>query len=209
MNTEITTTAADMAAEINRLHGIAVARAGEALQYAADAGKLLLEVKASLPHGEFVAWVEKNLSVSVRQAQRYISVAQGKPQPIRAIAGTVPKNDTVSFLVMPDWLPHSPTLLMARLDKESHVWIQEDAANADFYYVVYFEEMTTDFCIRPIHASGVEYAISGWLPGRHLRDRSVKELPWEFLETAGPYWLRDVREEFLPEGYDHLKHKAP
>ena len=101
MNTEITTTTADMATEINRLHGMAVDRAGEALQYATEAGKLLLEVKTALPHGEFAAWIEKNLSVSVRQVQRYISVAQGKPQPIRATVQGAIKNDTVSHLEIP------------------------------------------------------------------------------------------------------------
>ena len=208
MKTEVTTITADMAAEINRLHGIAVARAGEALQYAAEAGKLLLRVKASLPHGKFVAWIEKNVTVSVRQAQRYISVAQGKTQPVRSIAG---KNDTVSLLaypLMPDWLPSGSTLLYALLDEDSELLLQEDADNKDHYYVAYFDGMTVDFTVRPIIANFVEYAITGWLPGHYLRTRTIKELPWESWKTASPYWLRDTREDFLPEGYDHLRHKA-
>ena len=92
---ELTEVKSDIAAEINRHHGLAVARAGEAIQHVIAAGKLLLEVKAALPHGQFGEWMAANIQVSARQAQRYIAVAQGKPLPVRAIAA---KNDTVSYL---------------------------------------------------------------------------------------------------------------
>ena len=85
MNDIAPTTAAD----INRHHELACLRAGEAVNHAKEAGKLLLEVKAGLQHGEFVPWVEKNIVVTPRQVQRYIAAALGQPVPIRAI-----KNDT-------------------------------------------------------------------------------------------------------------------
>ncbi len=99
-----TTTTATMdirttiASEINEHHAIAIARAGEAVHHAKEAGRLLLDVKTALPHGEFGKWMEQNITVSVRQAQRYIAVAEGKQVPIRALAS---KSDTVSHLDKP------------------------------------------------------------------------------------------------------------
>ena len=90
--------------EINRLHNLANKTADEAFEYAKQAGELLLIVKAQLRYGQFVQWVEENLTVSPRQAQRYMAVAQGKPIPIRELTAKydtvsqVPRNDTVSHL---------------------------------------------------------------------------------------------------------------
>ena len=81
--------------EINRLHHKAFARATEAMESAKRAGELLLELKKALPHGNFKKWIQANLEVSVRQAQRYMAVAQDKPIAIREIAA---KSDTVSLL---------------------------------------------------------------------------------------------------------------
>lgn len=40
------------------------------------AGGMLLQVKASLNHGEFGPWMEANLGCSVRQAQRLMKLAK-------------------------------------------------------------------------------------------------------------------------------------
>jgi hypothetical protein len=81
--------------EINRLHGLAQVSASDAVEYAKQAGLLLVEVKNKLKHGQFLSWINDNLSVSVRQAQRYMDVANGKPVAIRSLAG---KYDTMSHL---------------------------------------------------------------------------------------------------------------
>jgi hypothetical protein len=81
--------------EINRLHLLATSSANSAIEYAKEAGKLLLEVKKSMPHGEFGVWIENNLSVSIRQVQRYIATAQGKKATVKSI---VTKNDIASHL---------------------------------------------------------------------------------------------------------------
>ena len=89
---------ATWAADINHHHQQACLRAGEAINHAIEAGKLLIAVKQRLPHGEFGNWLEKNIQVTQRQAQRYIAAAQGKPVPVRAIASnTTP----VSYLAAP------------------------------------------------------------------------------------------------------------
>lgn len=90
MNTLTTT-----ATEINHLHQQAHASAESAVESARAAGKLLLEAKASMKHGEFRPWVEANLSVSLRQAQRYMAAALGKSSDVRDV---FPISDMMSLL---------------------------------------------------------------------------------------------------------------
>ena len=89
---------ATWATDINHHHQQACLRAGEAINHAIEAGKLLIAVKQRLPHGEFGNWLEKNIQVTQRQAQRYIAAAQGKPVPVRAIASNA---TPVSYLAAP------------------------------------------------------------------------------------------------------------
>lgn len=77
---------AALASDINHHHQLACLRADEAVSHAVQAGKLLLNVKATLPHGEFGDWLQSNIQVTPRQAQRYMAAAQGKPVPVRALA---------------------------------------------------------------------------------------------------------------------------
>ena len=82
-----------LASEINEAHAQAIRHAGTAIDFAKQAGALLLQVKNELAHGEFLPWLEANCTVSDRQARRYMASAQGKPLPIRSI-----KNDTMLLL---------------------------------------------------------------------------------------------------------------
>lgn len=115
--------------EINRLHLLAYASANDAIEHAKAAGLLLLEVKSKLKHGKFLHWVRDNSQVSLRQAQRYMAVAQGKTIPLRRL---IEKNDTVSHLdskvdqgliVDGEWLPKMGY---------GYIYANEDAA----YWVV-------------------------------------------------------------------------
>lgn len=74
--------------DINRLHSLASNTALDAIDYANQAGLLLLEIRRSLPHGQFSLWVDSNLSVSLRQCQRYMEVATGKEIAIRELTDT-------------------------------------------------------------------------------------------------------------------------
>lgn len=84
--------------EIKRLHRLAQASASDAVGYAKQVGMLLIEAKKRLKHGQFYLWINDNLSVSARQAQRYMDVANGKPVAIRNLTG---KCDTMSHLDKP------------------------------------------------------------------------------------------------------------
>jgi len=83
----------NIAPDINRHHALACAKADEAVSHAVQAGKLLLQAKASMRHGQFAPWLAANVVVTARQAQRYMATAQGKSTPIRA-----PKTTPVSHL---------------------------------------------------------------------------------------------------------------
>ena len=108
--------------EINRLHQLATKTASEAVEYAKQAGQLLLNVKVQLPYGAFGNWIDQNLTVSSRQAQRYMAVAQGKQIAVRELASKydkvsqLPRNDTVSQLPRNDTVSHLP-----RNDTVSHL----------------------------------------------------------------------------------------
>jgi hypothetical protein len=97
----------DIAQDINRHHDLASLRATEAVNHAVEAGKLLMEVKGAMPHGKWLPWLDQNVRVTPRQAQRYMQVAQGRPLPIRAIP---PKATSVSHLEVdaPRLLPGDP-----------------------------------------------------------------------------------------------------
>ena len=81
--------------QINTHHKNATKHAKDAVESAKAAGELLIQVKATLPHGTWTNWLNSNLDVSERQAQRYMSAAKGKDVPLLLLAD---KTDTVSVL---------------------------------------------------------------------------------------------------------------
>ena len=186
-----------IAAEINSEHSLAMSHADIAIDHAKRVGGLLLQVKNSLPHGDFLPWVAANITVSERQAQRYIRAALGKPIPVRALANTTPVSD---FL---DWLPKSPCVALVDFDDGTLLEMQESADHRGFYYIAYVAGDLA-FTIKPMHSSFVEQVIFDWLPGKHTRDCSIRNLQWDFYD-APPYCVREIIEPHLPDGYEHLR----
>jgi hypothetical protein len=137
----------DTAGEINRLHQLAAQKAIEAINYAKKAGLLLLEVKKELPHGKFGLWIEANLEVSVRQAQRYMNVASGKEASIRALAT---RYDTTSHLqaafyeteleqitdpaMASNWLPEVGHWYCTDTEHGAY-WVVPDANNPELFHI--------------------------------------------------------------------------
>jgi hypothetical protein len=81
----------ELAQAIDREHQAAIGAARTALEHAAECGRLLLEAKASVPHGDWLPWLEANTSVSARQSQRYMRLARA------ALEG---KYDAASYLTI-------------------------------------------------------------------------------------------------------------
>lgn len=141
-----------IASEINSHAEQATAKANEAMHHAVEAGKLLLEVKASLPHGQFGEWLETNVKVSPRQAQRYMAAAEGKPVPIRSLSS---KYDTVSHSTdtptatsktvgltdwpVPTWTP-TPGHWMTAATDEAAWWVVPSLEHPDFFHISKFHK---------------------------------------------------------------------
>ena len=69
------TATADTPAAIRTAHEAAQKCAAEAVRHAICAGELLIEVKGSLAHGEFAAWLAANVPFSARTARGYMRLA--------------------------------------------------------------------------------------------------------------------------------------
>jgi hypothetical protein len=109
----------DLAQAIDREHQAAIGAARSAIEHAVACGRRLLEAKAAVGHGGWIAWVEANLSFSHRQAQKYARLAKftaGKSElakahltldgALAAIAEPKPKPDRPR--PKPKWEPANP-----------------------------------------------------------------------------------------------------
>jgi hypothetical protein len=72
-----------LAIRINKTHALAMQHAGEAIGFAIACGELLLEAKASVPHGQWLPWLRTNVAFGERSAQGYMRIAQRLPNPQR------------------------------------------------------------------------------------------------------------------------------
>lgn len=67
--------AQDLASRINAAVRDAETHAGAAVQAALHAGRLLVEAKSTVQHGEWEAWISEHCQCSVRSAQAYMRLA--------------------------------------------------------------------------------------------------------------------------------------
>ena len=185
-------TTESLAAEIAVEHEAAQRYAGKAIEHAKRAGELLEQVKERLPHGEFLPWIDNNLDVSRRQAQRYMRAAKGKPMTPRQI-----KNDTVSHL--PKWLPPAGKLATACT---KHGWIEVQTVEhaPGYYQFLVIDGMNADYLKRGIHASELERALIDTMPPASASE-GPGGLVWTHQDAPGD-WLRGQIEqlEAMPQG---------
>src|SRR5262245_45203128 len=66
----------ELARRIDAEHQCFEATVRQALRHARNAGDLLRQAKARLPHGQWLAWLAANCAVTPRTAQRYMLVAE-------------------------------------------------------------------------------------------------------------------------------------
>ena len=67
---------AGLVVQINTAHRNAGISASQAINSAAECGRLLIEAKAIVPHGEWEPWLEAHTEVGSRQAQKYMRLAE-------------------------------------------------------------------------------------------------------------------------------------
>lgn len=167
-----------IATAINHEHSLAIKHADQAIGHAKRAGELLLKAKTQLPHGEFCAWVGANVTVTQRQAQRYMAAALGKPTPIRAIA----KNDTVSHLPTPSFIPDNTYWYWIASNGEGMDYVIEPAAeNPGYFFVSHInvDGDTYDCTSRPILARFVEISLESF----GLKDAA--NIVWHKRQSSG------------------------
>jgi hypothetical protein len=70
----------NLATEINAAHALVEGYIRAATPHAVRAGELLEKAKASIPHGEWGAWLAKNCTFSGRTAQIYMRLARELPK---------------------------------------------------------------------------------------------------------------------------------
>ena len=80
---------ATQADRLKHLHAEIMGAARVVMEKAIEAGGILQEVKAALPHGDFTGWVEQNAGFNIRTAQRYMKIYENRD---------MLKNDSVSLL---------------------------------------------------------------------------------------------------------------
>jgi Protein of unknown function (DUF3102) len=71
---------AGLAKKINAAHSKMQQAMKAALGHAVEAGEMLLEAKATLGHGDWLLWLDRNCTVSPRTAQAYMRVARNFPK---------------------------------------------------------------------------------------------------------------------------------
>lgn len=143
--------------QINVHHHNAMKQADAAVDSARAAGKLLLEVKTTIPHGEWTNWLKTHLTVSDRQAQRYMAEAQGKAVSIRKLTS---KTDTVSDLKDPNrsmgiwkgdkWQPGAGCMYQFK-EGDATYWIHPSTAGGLWFHVCKLyrgARMSTDGFVR-------------------------------------------------------------
>ena len=71
----------DLVTQINAEHAQARSAFRKGLDHAVACGKLLIRAKNSLPHGQWLPWLEEHCpDISERLAQRYMRVARDMPR---------------------------------------------------------------------------------------------------------------------------------
>ena len=129
---------ADLGAEINEQHTLAIQHASKALEHAFTCGELLIEAKSKARHGQWLPWLRENISFSERTCQSYMRLVQRKRQ-IRSSAADLSVRGALQHLSTPrrydratldeevtEWLAQLAEITATRPDNVSE-WSIEDA----------------------------------------------------------------------------------
>jgi Protein of unknown function (DUF3102) len=71
---------ADLAARIRAEHEASAVAMKRGLEHAINAGRLLIEAKEQLKHGQWLPWLEEHCAMSERSAQLYMRLARHAPE---------------------------------------------------------------------------------------------------------------------------------
>ncbi|HZR36243.1 MAG TPA: DUF3102 domain-containing protein [Nevskia sp.] len=154
----------DTAARINAAHAGVKRSANSMVQFAQEAGALLLQAKAECAHGCWLPWLAENCpDISERSAQAYMRVArasmEGHAQASALEHGTLqkallslakPKASTPAAAAdLPDWLPASGQCAMAVLPGDTYVLLGESEEHPGYFDVVQIKPQEIEWMRRP------------------------------------------------------------
>ena len=117
-----------LAAQINAAHERAQGAVRDALGHAAEAGRLLIDAKRQLPHGQFGAWMAEHCAFARTTASLYMRVARQWPELQGALrsGNALPLREAQRLLAAPsapardlgeDALPQQVINAVAELDR--------------------------------------------------------------------------------------------
>jgi len=111
---------------INEAHEAAAAAVSKGIGHAIECGRLLIEAKAKVPHGEWLPWLEANCTVGARMARHYMRLARHSDQlnrkrvsdfSVREAIAEITKRVTVASGLKPETLS-----AVMEQDDDSKVW---------------------------------------------------------------------------------------
>lgn len=101
---------ADLAEKINAETSAAETHARSAMQHALTAGRLLVQAKRLIPHGEWQQWVEAHCTIAIRTASAYMRLVtkiETLPEPERQRVADLPVRDAIRAIsTRPETPPH-------------------------------------------------------------------------------------------------------
>ncbi len=161
------------AQRINAKHHAAEQTAHQALEYAKESGELLLEAKGKVAHGQWLSWIDTNLHIGPRQAQKYMKLAKN-------LEG-LPKTNLDSYLTVEQavkaishkqkYLPpdNKQAAAVYQHGNEMRVALIQHSQKYPGYYDYGMMIMPKDqedglyeYGIKPIRGDAIEFVINKW-----------------------------------------------
>lgn len=159
------------AADINAAHRLAQQTGRAAVAQAAECGRMLLAVKADLPHGHFLSWVAAHCEFSYATAKiyaraaRHVEKGNALPFSLRSLIASeklaTPK---------PAWPPCAG---MTAIRVPAHdadgptVFVQESSRHPGCFDLaaVWMDSGACESLKRPVRADGVALFVAQWVVG--------------------------------------------
>jgi hypothetical protein len=154
-----------LAEQINIEHQAAERDLNAGLQHALEAGRLLMQAKGRVEHGEWLPWLSKNVTFSDRTARAYMQIATRWPdlenqnggalpicsyrEALRLVAEPAPEKSDEADHHEPDHLESFPALspdvvISAGGDCYDLLEIYPSVSHPGYFHVAHFRDLDTD-----------------------------------------------------------------
>jgi len=181
--------------QINLEHQLANSKANEAVQHATNCGLMLLQVKASLSHGEWLPWLQgtidrKELKVGLRQSRKYMQLASNMHCEAHLLeAPSI--NAALELLSDKEPVEQQGELIDGEAERQARIAAEQQAES---------ERQARELFERRAQESQVE---------SNERRKKIRELETQVdrLKAAEPE-VRIVEKKVIPADYEAFKARA-